>query len=142
MDTRFLTNEEAALLSQAAEHWLRLGDVELNPGEHVLKLLRNAAVRPKACPREDIASLNWTLKLALPDDEEPQELTLVCPADADLSLARVSVLTLLGLSFVGRVVGSVAPLQWAGGSAKVVRLLAAKRCMALTARRGSAFRAG
>jgi hypothetical protein len=142
MDTRFLTSEEATLLSQAAEHWLRLGDVELNPGEHVLKLLRNAAVRPKACPREDIASLNWTLELALPDDPAPQELTLVCPGDADLSLARVSVLTLLGLNFVGRVVGSVAPLQLGGGPPKVVKLLAARRCTALTARRGPAFRAG
>lgn len=130
-DVRFLTMEEATVLSHAAERWLRLGDVELNPGEHVLGLLTRAAVRPQDCTREDIAGINRTLMLQLPDFPEPQELTLVCPEEANTSLNRVSVLTLLGLSFVGRVVGSIAQLQLAAGPSVTARLLAVRRCAAL-----------
>ncbi len=130
-DVRFLTMEEATVLSHAAERWLRLGDVELNPGEQVLGLLTRAAVRPQDCKREDIAGINRTLMLQLPDCEEPKELTLVSPEEADASLNRVSVLTSLGLSFVGRVVGSIAQLQLAAGPSMTARLLAVRRCASL-----------
>lgn len=123
---RFFTVEEASLLSHAAERWLRLRDVEINPGEHVLELLSRAAVRPQDCTREDIASINRTLTLQLPNYPDPQELTLVCPADADVALHRVSVLSWLGLSFVGRVVGAVAQLQEATGQPAKARLLAVR----------------
>ena len=118
--------EEASLLSHAAERWLRLRDVELNPGEQVLELLSRAVVRPQDCKREDIASINRSLTLQLPDHPDPQELTLVCPADADVALRRVSVLSWLGLTFVGRVVGSVAQIQATAGQPVKARLLAVR----------------
>jgi transcription elongation GreA/GreB family factor len=130
-DVRFLTSEEAVLLSDAAENWMRLRDVELNPGEYLLQLLSGATVRPRKCAREDIASLNWTMAVELPGYGEPKELTLVSPKDADISFGRVSVLSLLGLSFIGRVVGSVAQIELASGLSKKASLLAARRCAAL-----------
>lgn len=130
-NARFLTPEEATLLSDAAEHWLRLGDVELNPGEYVLQLLLKATVRPLTCAREDIASLNWTVAVELPGCDALKELTLVCPEEADMSRGRVSVLTALGLSFIGRVVGCVAPIQLATGWPEKASLLAVRRPVAL-----------
>lgn len=128
---RFLTAEEATLLSHAAEHWLRLRDVELNPGEYVLELLSSATLRPSECRREGIASINWTMALDLPGCGTLREMTLVRPGDADISLGRVSVLTLIGLNFVGRVVGSVAQIQFATGQPQEATLLAARPCAAL-----------
>lgn len=124
---RFFTAEEAALLSDAAEHWLRLGDVELNPGDYVLQLLAQATVRPSTCAREDIASLNWTVAVELPGCDAPKEMTLVCPEDADISRGRVSVLTAVGLSFIGRVVGCVAQIQLSTGLPEGASLLAVRR---------------
>lgn len=128
---RFLTAEEAALLSHAAEHWLRLRDVELNPGEYVHELLSGATLRPSKCSREDIASINWTMDVQLSGCSAPKEVTLVSPGDADISLGRVSVLTLIGLNFVGRVVGSVAQIPSAQGPSQAATLLAARRCTTL-----------
>ncbi|MCY1172686.1 MAG: hypothetical protein V4455_15810 [Pseudomonadota bacterium] len=128
---RFLTAEEATLLSYAAERWLRLRDVELNPGEYVHELLSSATLRSSKCTRQDIASINWTMEVQLSGCSAPKEMTLVSPGDADIALGRVSVLTLIGLNFVGRVVGSVAQIPSAQGPSQAATLLAARRCTAL-----------
>lgn len=94
----------------------------------MVQLLSGATVRPRKCARDDIASLNWTMAVELPGYSEPKELTLVSPGDADISCGRVSVLTLLGLSFIGRVVGSVTQIQLASGLPKKASLLATRRC--------------
>ena len=127
-DARLLTMDEAQLLSRATEHWLRLGEVELNPGEQALALLSQATLRPRGCTREDVAGLNWTLQIEPADGREVREFTLVCPRDADVSQRRVSVLTPLGLSFIGQTVGAMARLPHATGGTSAVRILGVRRC--------------
>jgi len=103
---RFLTPEEAHLIQDAAERWLRLRDVEFNAGEDAAALLAAAQVRAEHCVREDIAALGRTLLLAVPGEPEAVALTLVRPQEEDLWSGRVSVLSDLGLACLGQVQGS------------------------------------
>lgn len=79
VDSRFLTLEEARLLGDAAERWLRLRDVEFNAGEYAAALLAAAQVRAEHCEREDIATLGRTLLLAVPGEADAIPITLVRP---------------------------------------------------------------
>lgn len=103
---RFLTPEEARLIQDAAERWLRLRDVEFNAGEDAAALLAAAQVRAEHCAREDIATLGRTLLLAVAGEPEAVAITLVRPQEEDLWSGRVSVLSDLGLACLGQVQGS------------------------------------
>lgn len=112
--SRFLTAEEASIVSHAAERWLRLRDVELNPGEQAAALLSVAVVRCDTCERTDIASIGRTMLLRVPGEAGPVEITLVRPVEEDLGRARVSILTELGLSCLGHVAGNLIRLPRGG----------------------------
>ena len=103
---RFLTEEECGLIQQAAEHWLRLGDVEFNAGEYAAALLAVSELRDPACARTDIATLDSTILLEVPGELAAVAITLVRPAEEDLLGGRVSILSDLGLACVGQVIGS------------------------------------
>jgi transcription elongation GreA/GreB family factor len=103
---RWLTAEEAGLIRAAAEHWLRLGEVEFNAGEAAASLLALAEVRPERCGREDLATLDRTILLEVPGENEAIPITIVRPGDEDLSRGCVSILSDLGLACIGQVVGS------------------------------------
>jgi regulator of nucleoside diphosphate kinase len=128
---RYLTVEESRLLSRTAERLLRLADVELNLGEHVLKVLRQATLRQTGCRREDIASINSTVKIQMLGCSDQLEFTLVCPRDADPASRRVSILTPLGLSFLGRAVGAVVRVPLASGYSRFASLVEVWECARL-----------
>lgn len=112
------------LLSGTAERLLRLADVELNLGEQVLTLLKQATLRQMDCKRDDIASINSTVRIQMTGFTDQWEFTLVCPRDADHASHRVSILTPLGLTFLGRAVGSVVPVPLASKHPRPATLLA------------------
>jgi len=62
------------------------------------------------------------------------EFTLVCPRDADPASRRVSILTPLGLSFLGCAVGAVVRVPMASGHSRFATLLAASKCARLALR--------
>jgi hypothetical protein len=115
---RFLTHEEAGLIQHAAEHWLRLREVEFNAGEYAAALLALSEFREKGCARQDVATLDRTLLLEVPGEQEPVPITLVRPADEDLWRGRVSILGDLGLACIGKVLGSEVRIPH--GLAKIV----------------------
>ena len=125
-DHRLLTAEEAALLCQTAERWLRRGEHELNLGERAAKLLARATVRPEACDRSDIASVDSSLEVELWNCKDLLQFTLVRPQDADTQLRRISFLTAFGLSFIGLSVGTVTRVQSMTGSWNAARILASQ----------------
>ena len=123
-DACYLTAEESMLLSGNAERLLRLADVELNLGEHVLTLLKQATLRQADCKREDIASINSTVRIQMMGCSEQLDFTLVCPRDADPASRRVSILTPLGLTFLGRIVGAVVQVPLVSRHSRPATLLA------------------
>lgn len=129
---RLLTTGEATLLSTAAEHWLRLRDVEINLGELALKVLCVATVRPAGCQRRDIASVNWTIDTQFPGARTPVPLTLVHPGAADIARGRVSVLSAIGLALIGHALGAVAQLPLSDGQTVDARVAALRPCQEAT----------
>jgi len=115
---RFLTLEEAGLVEEAAEQWLRMRDVEFNAGEDAAALVAAAQLRASDCTREDIAALGRTILLGVPWEPEPVPITLVRPRDEDLWRGRVSVLSELGLACLGHVRGST--IRMPHGHARLV----------------------
>jgi transcription elongation GreA/GreB family factor len=125
---RLLTIAEANALSTAAEHWLRLRDVEINLGEVALEVLRAATMRMADCPRQDIASVNWTVDAKLPGTNNPVSLTLVCPTAEYLRSGQVSLLSALGLALIGHALGAVARLPISREQNVNARLVAIRPC--------------
>lgn len=103
---RCLSHEEALVIEQAAESWLRLRDVEFNAAEYAAALLAGAVLREEGCEREDVASLGRTMLLKVPGEPEVIPIRLVRPEDEDLRRGHVSVLSELGLASIGKTVGS------------------------------------
>jgi transcription elongation GreA/GreB family factor len=103
---RFLTREEAGIIEEAAELWLRLRDIEYNAGEDAATLLARSELRDEDCARQDIATLDRTILLSVPGEGDPIPITLVRPPDEDLWRGRVSLLSDLGLACIGQVLGS------------------------------------
>lgn len=101
---RLLTREEAALIEKAAEDWLRVRDVEFNPGEYAAMLLVNMDLRRADCTRRDIASLGRSILLEVPGELEPVSYSLVRPGEEDLRRGRASILSDIGLACIGQVV--------------------------------------
>jgi transcription elongation GreA/GreB family factor len=106
MKNRYLTYEEAGLVEQAAEQWLRLRDVEFNAGEEAAALIARCQLREPGCTRRDIATLDSRILLKVQGHPSPVPLTLVRPEDEALLEGRVSLLGELGLPLIGQVVGS------------------------------------
>lgn len=104
--SRYLTREEANLIQAAAEAWLRLRDIEFNAGECAAALLANAVLRDTGCERRDVASLGRGLLLEVPGEPDAVPIRLVRPQDENLGQGDVSILSDLGLAFVGRLIGS------------------------------------
>jgi transcription elongation GreA/GreB family factor len=105
-DRRLLTHEEARVIQEAAEGWLRLREVEFNAGEYAAAVLAGSTLRDAACTRRDIASLGATIFLDVPGEPEPIPITLVRPGEEDLWRGRVSLLSDLGLACIGQERGS------------------------------------
>jgi transcription elongation GreA/GreB family factor len=104
-DRRFLTPEEAGLIEQAAERWLRMRDVEFNAGEYAATVLARSVLRDEQCPRKDVATLDRPILLEVPGEHAPIPITIVRPAHEDLCEGRVSILSELGLACIGQVLG-------------------------------------
>lgn len=115
-DLRLLTREEAALVDRAAEHWLRVRDVEFNAGEEAVRLLVAMALRRADCTRRDIATLGRRLVLRPARAPATLSYTLVRPEEEDLHRARVSLLSDLGLASIGHVVGGRVELPSGGAT--------------------------
>jgi transcription elongation GreA/GreB family factor len=118
---RFLTPEEAGLIEQAAEHWLRMRDVEFNAGEYAATVLARSVVRDEHCPRRDVATLDRAILLDVPGEQAPIPITIVRPAHEDLCEGRVSILSDLGLACIGKPLGG--EVRIAHGVAKLVGFL-------------------
>ena len=125
-EARHLTRDEAALLGHATEHWLRLRDVEFNPGEQALKLLGKSIVRSASCDRKDIVSLAWTVDVLFPGASAPLALTLVPPESADAASGRVCVLSAVGMALIGLAVGAIAKIPLAMGKSTTAKVLATR----------------
>ncbi len=105
--TTFLSEEDHSLLSELLYH-RRPGMLPV-PGSYnsLSALLANSRQFPLDAPElENRVGLNDSIRLVSPNDESDfYEPSIVLPAEADLSLDRLSVLTPIGFAVIGRKTG-------------------------------------
>lgn len=90
-------------------------------------LLDNAELLPSPQLPADIVSMNSVVQVLDPRSGRTQDLTLCYPAEAQAEQGRISVLSPVGLSLLGRAVGSAAVWQMgavaAGGAPLQIQAL-------------------
>ncbi|WP_334190750.1 GreA/GreB family elongation factor [Noviherbaspirillum sp.] len=108
---RFLSQEDAATLSRIAENLLRVRDVDYNCAEKLIDLIATSVLQPKDCPRSDFVTLNSEVTYRAVGTRTMESIVLVCPHDANETLARVSILAPLAMALIGRVIGSIVEIS-------------------------------
>lgn len=123
---RYLSQDDAAVLSRLAEHLLRTGDMHLHAGERLAELIARSILVPESdCPPKFVA-LDTTVTYREVGSTVLRSLDIVCPRGANPGLAQVSILTPLALALIGRPLGSIAELPYATG-AQYLHVVAAER---------------
>ncbi|MDQ9172382.1 GreA/GreB family elongation factor [Oxalobacteraceae bacterium R-40] len=108
---RYLTQQDAALLSRLAENLLRELDVKFNRGERLVDILTSAILLPENVRRDDCVSLYSKVLYLRLDTNECHTATIVFPYEASPALAHVSALAPLSLALIGREINSIAEVE-------------------------------
>lgn len=120
---RYLQQHDAAILSRLAGAWMRAGGEHACAGERLAELLGTAVLMPVSDRRRH-AGLSSQVHCRSLDSGEQHDIFLACPRDASLALARLSLLTPLGLAVLGRPCGSVVTVADGAGEAGQVEIVA------------------
>lgn len=88
------------------------------------ELLDNADLLASTELPADVVSMNSEVEVFDLSSQDSRRLTLCYPGDADAELGRISVLSPVGLSLLGRTVGSEARWQAGGGPGGALRIQA------------------
>jgi regulator of nucleoside diphosphate kinase len=121
---RYLTQQDAALLSRLAENLLRELDFKFNRGEQLVGILTSAILLPENVRRDDCVSLYSEVLYLRLDTNEYHTATIVCPYEASPALAHVSALAPLSLALIGQEINSMAEVELHGGHSYGVRVVA------------------
>ncbi len=121
---RYLTQNDAALLSKLAEHLLRLGETEFNAGEEIVDMIATSTIFPADVQRKDCVSLYSTVTYATLNSDDQRSITIVAPQDANPQLARISALTPIGLALIGRKVTHIATVTLPSNRIEKLKILA------------------
>lgn len=120
---RILKQSDAAILSRLAEQLLRLGEVEFNAGEELLDMISTAKILPADTERRDCAALYSTVTYSPANIDDRRSVTIVCPHEANPQLARVSVLSPIGLALIGRKALQIIDVALPSNRTETIKLL-------------------
>lgn len=137
---RYLSQNDAAVLSRLAEHLLRTGHTHICAGQRLAELIANSILVPESESQPDFVALNSTVAYREVGSDLVQFVAIVCPRSADPGLASVSILTPLALALIGRPVGSITEVDFAG-AVKYLHIDSVERLPAADSAKNSASRA-
>jgi len=124
---RFLSQNDASILSRLAENLLRLRDLNFNHAERVIELITTSILLPENSRRDDYAGLYSTVIYRAIGTSESKSIVIVCPHDANDTLANVSILSPLAMALIGRVVGSIVAVALPFNRLQYVEILEVRR---------------
>lgn len=124
---RFLSQNDAATLSSLAENLLRMRDVKLNFGEKLIDLIATSVLLPENAGRPDCVALNTRVTYREIGAKESHSMEIVCPQDANDTLARVSILAPLAMALLGRPAGSIVEVTLPFGKVQFIEVMAVQQ---------------
>ncbi|WP_019143323.1 GreA/GreB family elongation factor [Noviherbaspirillum massiliense] len=120
---RYLTQNDAATLSRLAEELLRLRDVKVNAGEKLIELISGSMLLPENVRRKDCVSLYSEVTYCKIGPDDQHTVTIVCPQDANQTLAHVSILAPIAMALIGRKLRSIVEVELPFGNVQFVKIL-------------------
>lgn len=123
---RYLTQDDAAVLSRLAERLMRMRDVKFNAGEQLIELISTSVLLPENVKKKDCVSLYSEVTYCKMDADDQHTLTIVCPQDANQELARVSILAPLAMALLGRKVLSIVEVELPFSQVMFVKILSVR----------------
>ena len=128
---RYLTQYDASILCKLAESLLRLGEVDFNAGEKLLEILSTSIILPEHVRKKDHVSLFSEVSYTGIDPDTSESVVLVCPQDAQHALARVSVVSPIGLALIGQHVNSIVNVTLPFGAVHHVKITGVRSLIAV-----------
>lgn len=126
---RYLTQYDASILCMLAESLLRLGDIDFNAGEKLLQILSGSVILPEHVRKKDCVSLFSEVTYSSLAPAITESIILVCPPDASCGLARMSVISPIGLALVGHEVNTIVDVAPPTGPYHHIRITDVKSLM-------------
>lgn len=120
---RYLTQNDAAILSKLAEHLLRLDDAEVEVGDEVMDMISTSVILSGDTQRKDCVSLYSTVSYSPANSDEKRSLTLVSPSDANPQLGLISTLTPIGLALIGRKISQTVEVVLPSNRVEKIKIL-------------------
>jgi regulator of nucleoside diphosphate kinase len=103
---RYLSQQDATILSHLAQHLLRTGGPCAQHAEQLIAIIETSILLPVNATRNDYVALYSTVACRDVESNQHISICIVCPREVHDGLERVSILAPLALSLVGRIVGS------------------------------------
>lgn len=98
---RFLTEQDAATLSQLADELLLVRDAKVNFTNKLNELISASTLLPDDRGRADCVALHSTVTYRTVGSNDRKSLVIVCPEDADSASGRISILAPLAMALLG-----------------------------------------
>lgn len=130
---RYLTQHDAAILGRLAEQMLRVRDLKFNAGEQLAELISGAILLPAHVSKKDCVCLFSEVTCSRIGAGETFTVVIVGPADANQSLAQISVLAPIGMALIGRKINSTVEVPLPFGQTEFVKILEVRELRSSTA---------
>lgn len=138
-EERYLTQRDAAILSDLAEELLRVRDTGYNAADALVNLLSSAILLPENEPAPNVVQLYSEVLYRRIGSEDLRSVMLVRPGDTNGELARASVLAPLALALLGRRKGDIVDIRLPFNAVQFVEIVGVgSECTALREARAAA----
>ncbi|RJG06699.1 transcriptional regulator [Noviherbaspirillum cavernae] len=127
---RYLTQDDATVLSRLAEQLMRVRDVRFNSGETLIDIISTSILLPENTRKKNFVSLYAEVAYTGIEHDGEHAMTIVCPQDANQALAHVSILAPLALALIGREVDSMVEVELPFSQVHVVKILGVRNASA------------
>lgn len=115
-----ITRDDAKKLEELLKNGLRSNGRRDSENLRLLQEeLRRARLVESRNVADDVVTMHSCVRIADPDDEEPREITLVFPEEADPDDGRISVVAPIGAAILGYKAGETVQFATPGGVRKL-----------------------
>lgn len=120
---RYLTQDDAAVLSRLAEQLLRMRDIDFNLAEKLADLISTSILLPENVRKNDCVSLYSRVRYRQVGSNDVQPIVIVCPHEVHETQAGASILAPLAMALIGRLEGSIVEVELPFNRVQFVEIL-------------------
>ncbi|HJV84623.1 MAG TPA: GreA/GreB family elongation factor [Noviherbaspirillum sp.] len=120
---RYLSQEDAAILSTLAEHLLSNKDSNMDLADDLVDLVSSSIPLPENASGNDCVGLYSDVTYRIAGTGERRAVRIVCPQESNGLSAHISILAPLAMSLIGRPVGGTVEVALPFGRSERIEIL-------------------